>query len=330
MFWGAEVGRAGCVGVIVPKREAVLNRELLGVFRFMPDVFRFMPDVQYWSIPKRGPETDDSGLEKSIPEKSNELNDVDMLLAEYKSVDVDLRNSVIGESALGGCATPLCVMAGSWEVRVGCGLVSVEGVVRNCGLVTAVSDCEPIVDGFTMVVWHCELAMGDGGAVMPWVWICGLTTTAGIWEMAAVWCRFTNKESGGELWECGLGAVGVCKLVTVANVELWCCGGTVAKFGVTAAGFFVATGGKLWGCGLEVGVCKVTVATVGFDGELWGCRGTGAGFGVTVAGFFVASTQSDARLCRSSIAKTLIRFIHMNYIKKLTMSQPQKIVPRRN
>ena len=56
-----EVGRAGAIGS---------SREVPDAFSFTPDVFVF----QYWSIPKRGPESDDGTLEKSIAEKSNEYD----------------------------------------------------------------------------------------------------------------------------------------------------------------------------------------------------------------------------------------------------------------
>ena len=104
---GTKVGMAGAI---------VSSREVSDAFRFAPNVFVF----QCGSIPKRGPESDDGALKEIIPEKSNGsdgLNDIDMpvsppQLYEAKP-DVEFRNCVIGESALGGCSDPLCDMAGS-------------------------------------------------------------------------------------------------------------------------------------------------------------------------------------------------------------------------
>lgn len=113
-------------GVLIMAIESnVPIREAPNVFIFMPEMFIF----QYWSIPKRGCTSDDGlgRLDKFIPEKSNELNDIGMLLSlpqVYNSTDrdVDFRNSVIGKFSLGGCVTPLCDMARLGEVGVGCAL----------------------------------------------------------------------------------------------------------------------------------------------------------------------------------------------------------------
>ena len=92
--------------------KVVLDIELIGAIE---PPLRF----QCWSIPKTGRESDEGLLEKFIPEKSNEFNDLDMPLymssAQLKESkgDVDSRNCVIGETGLGDCATPLCGMAGS-------------------------------------------------------------------------------------------------------------------------------------------------------------------------------------------------------------------------
>ena len=94
LFGGAKVGRAECKDM---STVLVMAIELIVPSREAPDVFIFMPEVfifQYWSIPKRGRKSDGGRLEKFIPEKSNELNDVGMLLSPpqvYNSDrDVDL------------------------------------------------------------------------------------------------------------------------------------------------------------------------------------------------------------------------------------------------
>ena len=267
LFWWAEVGRAGCKGVSIPSRDA-------------PDTF----GLQYWSNPKIGPEFNDGGPEKLIPEKSYEFDDVGMpavLLSPspaqaYKSKgDVEFRKFVIGETGLGDCA--LCGMAGYWKVDKP---VSVEGVVWNCGLVTVVGECEPMsTDGFSLVGWHCELAMSltfNGFAVMDCS--CGLATVVEL--IGFIWiCGFAIGVTVGEVWDCGdWKPTSTEGLVTV--VEL-----TVA----------------VWFCGFT---------TKGSVGEVWGCGpGIVAGFGVVSE--TEGRAQSDARLCRSSIARLPISFMYM-------------------
>ena len=68
---------------------------------------------EYWSIPKRGPDSDGGRLEKFTAEKSNRsgLNDIDVPLSPgqvYKSEDDNFKNPVIGESGIG--MTLLCDM----------------------------------------------------------------------------------------------------------------------------------------------------------------------------------------------------------------------------
>ena len=117
---GAEVGRAVVSFenmkpfVIEDMAGAIGSRsEVSDAFIFAPNVFVF----QCWSIPKRGPGSNDGTLEEFIPEKLNRSDDIDMPLSPpqlYGSKpDVEFRNCVIGESALGGCADPLSDVAGS-------------------------------------------------------------------------------------------------------------------------------------------------------------------------------------------------------------------------
>ena len=85
---------------------------------------------QYWSIPKRGPDSTGSGLQKFIPEK---LNRSDMLFLgqvyKFEEDDDGFGNCVIGESGVVGCMTPLCDMVGSWKVEDNSRIVNVKGIV---------------------------------------------------------------------------------------------------------------------------------------------------------------------------------------------------------
>ena len=127
-----------------------------------PCVFIF----QYWSIPKRRPDSDDGKSENPIEKLngSDGLNDVDVLLSlgqVYKPEDDDFRNCVIGESGIGGCMVLLCDMVGLLKVDDGCGIVNDGGVVWRCRFVAAVGYCEHMnVDVFTVVSWHCKLGGG--------------------------------------------------------------------------------------------------------------------------------------------------------------------------
>ena len=285
LFWWAEVGKAGCKGVSILSGDA-------------PDAFGF----QYWSNPKIGPEFNDGGLEKLIPEKSYEFDDVGMpavLLSPspaqaYKSKGgVEFRKFVIGETGLWDCA--LCGKAGYWKVDKP---VSVEGVVWNCGLVKVVGACEPMsTDGFSVVGWHCKLAMSltfNGFADMDCS--CGLATVVELIWFAVMDCSCwlaTVVELIGFVWISGFA-------IEVTVGEVWGCGDwkpTSAKGLVTVVELTVA----VWFC---------VFTTKGSLGEVWGCGpGIVAGFGVVLE--TEGRAQSDARLCRSSIARLPISFMYM-------------------
>jgi hypothetical protein len=225
--------------VLVGIGAIVGNRDELGVFV-----------SQYWSIPKRRPDSADGGLPKFIPEK---LNGSDVLSSgqvyKFEGDDDDFRNCVIGESGVGGCVTPLCDMVGLWKVDDNCRIVNVEGVVWRCGFVTSVGYCDPMnADAFTVISWHCKLAMGWGTVVG---WICGLAT-------AVVVCGLVTADVFTVI--CGLattvvvnGLVTAVELVSVvgcgfATEGSAVCGlGMVSRFGVITAWFFVASASEMDG-----------------------------------------------------------------------------------
>jgi hypothetical protein len=190
----------------------------------------FVP--QYWSIPKRGPDSTwsipkrgpDSIDEKFIPEKLNGSDCVNDVSYKFEGDDDDLRNCVIGESGVGGCVNPLCDMVGLWKDG-NCGILNFEGVVWRCGFVTSVGCRDPMnADVFTGLVTAVEL-------------------------VSVVGCVYAT---------CGLGTVTAVELVPVV-------GGAVSRLGVITAWFFVASPSEI---------------------DSW--------------------AQSDARLCRSSMASTAI------------------------
>jgi len=179
--------------------------------------------------------------------------------------------------------------------------VSVEGVVWNCGgLVMTVGECKPTGgDGFVKVGnvgWYCELVMSptcDKFTVMDWS--CGWAIVVEL--IVVVWiCGFATG-SVGEVWGCG-----DCKPMSADGFAMvgWHC--ELVTSLTCTNGFAVVDSS----CGL------VTLAVVaeGSVGEVWGC-----GLWI-VAGFGVVSetegwAQSDARLCRSSIASTPISFMYI-------------------
>jgi hypothetical protein len=243
---------------------------------------------QYW--PNTGPESNDDRPVELTPEKSkgsDELIEVDILLSKvYESMGyADFMNSVIGESGLSGCATPLCGTPGwglvmavgvimvAWHCELAtavgnCEPMSADGfIVGNCanplcgtpgwGLVTAVRDCKPTgAGGFIVVAWHCELVMA--------VRDCEPTGAGGFIVVA---------------WHCKL-----VMAVVMAN------GSIVTGFGLATAVELTATGD-------------------GFSVVVWSC-GLANFFAVLVSEMD-EGVQSDARLCRSSTASTPISFIQM-------------------
>lgn len=168
----------------------------------------------------------------------------------------------------------------------------VEGVVCNCGgLVMTVGECKPTgADGFVGVGWYCELVMSptcDKFTVMDWscgwaivvvelvvVWICGFATGSVGEVLGCGDCKPTSADGFAMVgWHCELVTLLTCNGSTVMD---WIC--RLATLALVAE----RSVGEVWGCGLWIA----------------------AGFGV------VSETegwaQSDARLCRSSIASTPI------------------------
>ena len=260
--------------VLVGIGAIVGNRDELGVFV-----------SQYWSIPKRRPDSADGGLPKFIPEK---LNGSDVLSSgqvyKFEGDDDDFRNCVIGESGVGGCVTPLCDMVGLWKVDDNCGIVNVEGVVWRCGFVTSVGYCDPMnADAFTVISWHCKLAMGWGTVVG---WICGLATTVVVCGLVTAADAFTVISWHGKLAMGGGTVVGwICGVATVVVV----CGLVTADVFTVICGLATTVVVN----GLVTAVELVSVVGCGFVTEGSAVCGLGmvSRFGVITAWFFVASAS---------------------------------------
>ena len=283
--------------------------EVSDAFIFAPNVFVF----QCWSIPKRGPGSNDGTLEEFIPEKLNRSDDIDMPLSPpqlYGSKpDVEFRNCVIGESALGGCADPLSDVAGSWKLNIWCWILSTEGVVWTSGLMKAVGeDCEPATGLVTLAwFWFCGLMMAVGGD-------CERTSGDGF-SVIGRYCELaTGLVTLAWFWFCGLMMVvgGDCEGTSGDGLSVigWYC---ELPIGLTAVAWF-------WCCGLMMAVggdCEATsgdgFSVIGRYCELATGLATMAWFWCCGLMMAVGGTQSDARLWRSSIASFPIRVMHMVY-----------------